>query len=370
MRIVHLVSWYPRPNSQNSGIFFRQLAEGIADTAEEVIVACIHVKFFAKIDKIGLDIRKREKITEYMWFVPSPVPRCRWIYNILGKYYMNKLIKLINKKHGKIDVIHIQSAFSAGVYAMPYLKKNSIPIVYTEHSSKVIRGSLSKNDIGILKEMDKRANAKVAVSQCLANELSKYVSDIRVIGNMLDIDVKMSQSKEFTFVCLGTLRKAKGIDLLIKAFINEFSPNEKVSLIVGGEGEYQNQLETLVKADNNRHNIRFVGAVYHENVGDFYSKGNCFVLPSRYETFGIVYIEAMACGLPVIATRCGGPEELVNKENGILIDVDNEEQLRKALRFMYENINNYDSLFISEKTVDLYGKRSICEAYNELYKRL
>ena len=76
---------------------------------------------------------------------------------------------------------------------------------------------------------------------------------------------------------------------------------------------------------------------------------DAFVLASRAETFGVVYVEAMAAGLPVIATACGGPEDFVSEENGILIPADNEEKLTEALIEMYHMAHKYDKQAISEK---------------------
>jgi len=370
LKVLYLASWYPRPNSKNSGVFFKQLAEAMAEEYEEVVVACVHTKFIGIIDKIGLDVKQNKNITEYMYFVPVLIPRIKFLYDFCGKMFMKKLLNKIIKKHGKFDVIHIQSAFSAAEYALPYLRKHKeIPVIYTEHSSKLLNSTLSTKEEKMLCELGERAVYVTAVSKHLADSLIKYIPKIKVIGNMINSFKIAKNSGIFTFLCLGTLRKAKGIDLLLNAFIAEFS-DEPVRLLIGGEGEYKHQLEYIIAQDNGKHNIELVGAIQPEKVADFYTNGNCFVLPSQYETFGIVYIEAMSCGLPVIATRCGGPDELVNEQNGLLIDVDDEAQLRAALRYMYENAVNYDPDFISKNTVQLYGKRSICKAYDGLYKTL
>ena len=82
-------------------------------------------------------------------------------------------------------------------------------------------------------------------------------------------------------------------------------------------------------------------------VSSILAHADIFVLASRKETFGIVYVEAMAKGLPVIATKCGGPEEFVNKENGILVPVDNVEELSKAMLLMYkEGQHCYSEIFL------------------------
>jgi glycosyltransferase involved in cell wall biosynthesis len=96
-------------------------------------------------------------------------------------------------------------------------------------------------------------------------------------------------------------------------------------------------------------------------------RGNCFVLPTRYEAFGVVLIEAMATGLPVIATRSGGPESIVNTENGLLIDPENAEDLARAMQMMMENISSYSSTEIREQTLLRYGDRAVMEQYQQLF---
>ena len=77
-----------------------------------------------------------------------------------------------------------------------------------------------------------------------------------------------------------------------------------------------------------------------------------FVLPSRAETFGVVYIEAMAVGLPVIATKCGGPEAFINQDNGLLINTDSLDELLNAMKYMYNNISSFDQFNIASSTFD------------------
>lgn len=71
-------------------------------------------------------------------------------------------------------------------------------------------------------------------------------------------------------------------------------------------------------------------------------ESDCFVLASKLETFGVAYIEALAAGLPVIATNCGGPEEFVHKDNGILIEVNDAQGLTDAMLKMYNESDKFD----------------------------
>ena len=103
--------------------------------------------------------------------------------------------------------------------------------------------------------------------------------------------------------------------------------------------------------------ITLMGLKSQQEIQNLISESDVFVLASRKETFGVVYIEAMAKGLPVIATPCGGPEEFVNHENGLLVPCNRVNELTDALKYMHKNINEYNRDKIRESTLKNFRKR-------------
>ena len=101
---------------------------------------------------------------------------------------------------------------------------------------------------------------------------------------------------------------------------------------------------------------------------------DCFVLPSRYETFGVVYIEAMACGKPVIAVANGGPDDFVHEFNGILIQPEQEEELVQALDEMITAIEKKDSTYQPERIAayveEKFSYRAIAEQLEKIYQNI
>ncbi|MFY9282731.1 MAG: glycosyltransferase [Miniphocaeibacter sp.] len=150
------------------------------------------------------------------------------------------------------------------------------------------------------------------------------------------------KSKNFNFVSTGNLIDTKRMDLTIKAFYKAFKGNTKITLTIFGQGPNHKSLEELINQYKLSDQVKLMGLCSRKKIAEQLSKSNCFVLVSQSETFGVAYIEALAMGVPVIATKCGGPEGFVNKDNGIMIDVDNEEQLIEAMHYMYKNIEKYD----------------------------
>lgn len=110
-----------------------------------------------------------------------------------------------------------------------------------------------------------------------------------------------------------------------------------------------------------------VGLKSQQEIQDLISASDAFVLASRKETFGVVFIEAMAKGLPVIATPCGGPEEFVDQENGLLVPCDYVDELADALKYMHKNINEYNRDKIRESTLKKFSETSIAHKIENLY---
>ena len=99
-------------------------------------------------------------------------------------------------------------------------------------------------------------------------------------------------------------------------------------------------------------------------------QANCFVLPSRYEAFGVVLIEALASGLPVIATRSGGPDTIVTRENGLLVDPDDAPQLAGAMEQIISDYNTRSAENIRSSTLAQYGQTAVMKKYHELFQQI
>ena len=94
-------------------------------------------------------------------------------------------------------------------------------------------------------------------------------------------------------------------------------------------------------------------------------------MPSESETFGVVYAEAMVFGIPVIGTRCGGPEDFIDSESGILVDVNDESELKEALLFMKANSNKlYNKEIIKNRIKNICSEEIIGAQLENLYKEL
>ena len=107
------------------------------------------------------------------------------------------------------------------------------------------------------------------------------------------------------------------------------------------------------------HAVTFLGALKTDEVLDLMRHSNAFVLASRVETFGVVFIEALSQGLPVIATMCGGPQSIVNENNGYLIPTENIEALSEALIRMYEEREKFSAEKLRADCLNEFGEDAV-----------
>lgn len=131
------------------------------------------------------------------------------------------------------------------------------------------------------------------------------------------------------FVALGRFVKKKGMDILLRAFASYLQQGGQAKLRIGGAGQEQETLFRLCQALNLTHQVEFCGWI--NDAREFLSQGDIFILPSLHEPFGIVLLEAMALGLPIITTCAHGPREILNSEAAYFVKPGDSAGLAKAL---------------------------------------
>lgn len=294
-----------------------------------------------------------------------------------GMPVLQSLLRIMYRKavsrYGKPDVIHVHFYFMGAI--AEGLSRFNVPIVLTEHSSKMNcpAGQISPLDTRIAEMAYGAADRVIAVSGALAENLKRnFGVQATVISNVADVSnfefrQRLPRSRNadngvpFSFVSVGNLIPLKRFGMLIEAFADAFADDRSVTLkIVGGGPEFQNlkkKADELGVSDN----VLFTGAVSRERVCQEMYSADAFVLASSTETFGLVYAEAMATGLPVIATACGGPQDFVNQYNGFLIPVDDRQALKDSLVKMRNSSDWFDGKEISKSIVRRLSPETVGE---------
>ena len=168
-----------------------------------------------------------------------------------------------------------------------------------------------------------RAQRDYLISHGIAAE------NVRLIPNFSSfppVTAVSCRSKVQRIVAHGRHVREKGFDLLLRSFSR--IADDHLRLYIAGDGVERQRLVNLAAALKLDDKVCFVG--WQDDIRSFLLQGDLFVLPSRYEPFGIAVLEAMACGIPIIATTCHGPLEILDNDSAWLCDAD-EEALSAAL---------------------------------------
>ena len=380
MHVMFVPSWYSNPRNLTHGSFFKEQALALVEEGINISVAYNEIWPLPLIlknkEKIGLYYNLEDNLKTYRYKNYNYLPKNKNMFYIFNKR-LEKLYKEIVKKEGKVDIIHAQSSFWGGISAAYVAKKYDIPLIITEHSSFETAIYMKDNYKDFIISSYKDADKLIAVSNSLKSELKELThrEDIGVIANLINLEdfnlgIKKEDTKDFTFFTLAYLEGDKGMDTLIKAFSKHILESKNSRLIIGGEGSQRNYLETLVKELNIEDKVTFKGSLSRKEVAIEMNSCDAFVLASNYETFGVVYVEALACGKPIIGTKNGGAEYIINSGNGLIVDKKDEYALKDALSCLKENINQYNSETIKEECRKKYSRKVIANKIIEEYKEL
>ncbi|MGC2064316.1 MAG: glycosyltransferase [Thermodesulfovibrionales bacterium] len=293
------------------------------------------------------------------------------------------LFKRYVKERGRPDIIHAHNAVAAGLVASRIKDKYKIPYVLTEHSTFYLRELFSSKTLSSVRSASINADARIVVSPRLGNDLEKVLGkDVvpwEVVGNVLDeLFVEKGDSGDtgrqfrdrFVFLSAGNLIEIKGHGDLLSAFALEFRGNANVHLRIAGEGPLRNELGTLSKKLGIAGQVTFLGYLNRQEILEQMCACDAYVHSSHYETFGVTIIEALACGKPVVSTACGGPEYIVNQQNGTLAPVMDIKAIADAMGVMMVKAKGYDSKQIREHCISRFGERAIVDKLSAIYRRV
>ena len=370
MRVFVISKGMPTEQYPLNGIFEFDQAKALARSGAEVAMLVIDFRSGSYKRKYGFSEYETEGVRVFELSLPLGLYRRALP---LLRYLLIKVYKKAVKACGQPDIIHAQF-YSIGAIAAVLKKRYKVPFVITEHSSKLNTDlqNISQLDLNLAKSAYQCADKLIAVSHALAANLkNNFQEEATVIPNIVDVSqfqyVERTPKDDFTFISVGNLVKIKGFDQLLEAFAEAFKADNTVKLSIVGDGPELENLQNTVTRLNLNGKVSLLRTIGRNRIKSFYQEGDAFVLASHSETFGVVFIEAMATGLPVIATSCGGPNDIVTENAGYLIPVDDRQALVSALQAMRNNAYNFNSLEISRNCIEKYSPetvgRQIIEAY-------
>ncbi|MBU2597886.1 MAG: glycosyltransferase [Actinobacteria bacterium] len=354
MRIL-LINHFPLEGS-GSGIYTQNVADVLLKLGHEVMVIAPDHKQVTNKDFLVRSIIFSNGVNKnfhlpfnFPCFTTHPFSNTTF-YELTDTQisdYTNTLLDFIYKAKEDFnpDIIHAQHLWISSYCA----KKTGIPFCTTCHGTDLIGFRKGKRYRNMTIDAVKSASFIIAISNQVKKDILNLfdISDkkIKVISNGFNSDIfrikeidrqkllnelglPLEVGKVICFV--GKLTHFKGVDVLIKAAsIYEKVLDNVITLIVG----YGELYDELVNLANEMGLKRFYFLGHHDQnvVSKIYNLADLAVVPSRGEAFGLVAIEALACGTPVIGTINGGPQDFLNEEVGALVKQDSPEDLAKKI---------------------------------------
>jgi len=373
LKILFLPAWYPSKKNPVAGIFVKEHAKAVSLYNEVVVLyseGCDkNLKKTWKIisDKIEDGIR-----TIRIKYRKSPIPKTTYFIYLWSIF--RGFCKLLNEGW-KPDIIHAH-VYSAGVPAVILGKIYKIPVVITEHWTGFPRHALRKSDILKACFSMNRAKAILPVSKDLEKAIKSYgiKNKFEIVPNVVNTEIFYPSSqksnnkiKKMLFVAL--LSPQKGVPYLLQVLAQIKQKRQDFVLDIVGDGPNRNEYEELSKELGLEKIVKFHGLKTKLEIAEFMRNSDFFVLPSLWENLPCVLIEAMVSGLPIIASNVGGISEIVNNENGILIQPKDIVSLSKAINYMLDHYQDYSSAKISQYARENFSYEAIAKKIDEIYRK-
>lgn len=281
-------------------------------------------------------------------------------------------------KHGLPDFIHAHNSFFAGIVAIAIKRKYNVPVIVTEHSSHLY-DALNEHEIQWIQEVYEESDEFISVSKGLAERVKLYLGSItqkkgiKIIPNALDPIFEEQRAIAprqafYTFVNVGNLVEVKNQKLLLHAFANVFAGNVQVKLLIIGDGPLKRTLKKIASDLNLDQQVEFTGYLNKASVKEILYKADAFVLSSKFETYGIAVMEALACGLPVISTPCKGPEMMISHDNGVILEDHDINSLGKVMHSFWKDEYSWNKELIKINCEQTFGHAAFIKQIEEIYK--
>lgn len=373
MKIWVIGRGYPTNENGGWGSFELEQAKMFARNGHEVCYISLTLSFLSRGDARYLKHFKEDGVEIFAYshlYFPGKL-------NIHLEGFENKvwigLYEKVEHETGLPDLMHVHyPSMIGGAQAAARLHERGVKLFVTEHWSRIVSKNLQPYEIKNLTDYCKQANCFICVSEMLlkaAKELVEIPCPTGIVPNIVP-EVFFQEKRDdkphsFGFICVGRLAPIKQFDKVIDAFLEEFSSQEDVRLVIVGSGK---ELRKLQEKAHDDIRISFTGRLSSRGVAEKLACSDALVSFSGIETFCVPVIDAWACGIPVIVADSAGIASYVKEWLGMVVHRDNCAELRKAMRTMYDLSSHYDPARISQFAHDSFGESVIYKNLVELYR--
>lgn len=362
-RILFLTSTYPYEENPNAGIFVKYQCEALRKR-HEVLLITVRVDY-KKFGFFNYKVKEENNGKNIHLLIRHSF----FIFNQIQLFLILFYETLRRGRKFSPDLIHANISYPGALWAFlsaGFLKR---PYVVSEHT-KLTNNYRSPVHKFLVNFGLRRARAITVVSRKHGEDFMTALQRTPcVVPNIVNLENFTLLQKNFSpLLHLGFAGNmetpVKGIDILLQA-LSQLKIDFKIQ--IAGHGQllpsYKEQARTL-GIDSK---CIFSGFLPHAQVGTFLKQIDFLVCSSRYETFGLLMAEAIASGIPVVATRCGGPEDFVDNDNGLLVPAEDPVALAEAIEKMALSFRQYNRPLMREKIVSRFSEDKFLQNIESVY---
>jgi glycosyltransferase involved in cell wall biosynthesis len=357
LKILFLTSSYPRNESDSAAVFLRYLAEALTARAVEVHVLAPADGISTGSIEAGIIVRRFQyfparwqKLAYGSGIMPN-LSRSPWLWLQVPFYVLAmtyRLLRLLRQE--RFDLLHAHWIVPQGLIGVLAKSIHAIPLVTTAHGADAfaLKGRLNKfikrlvvarseawtaNTPATSSAIDNKTSARTARVIPMGVDIARFAN-----GDRATLRALVAEEK-FLLLFVGRLVEKKGVDDLLRALaLLPVALKQRTVLWIVGDGDQRLALEKVAKDLGVAPQTRFWGMVRNQDLPNFYAAADLFVAPSveaqsgDTEGQGVVFLEAFAARVCVLATRVGGIDAVVrDRRTGILVQPNQPEEIASAI---------------------------------------
>ena len=387
-KILIIPSWYPTKESKLIGSFFEEQARFLCNHGFDIrVLYILQAKgkcpkhFFRNQLNNSFSIEKTDNN-------PVTIYVNQTVYNLVS--LKEEIEALVNgytiawhniTDDGWIpDMIHAQSTLNAGIVASKLSKLFGIPYCITEHIPLFFNNRSTLLDTLIIQSLENATKVGVVSYHLLRHILMQDVKiNSKIIWNFIDenrfVIKKKVQNRRFTIITIAYPAFIKDLITFFKAISHLYNSSSLCFdvFVVGNEtyseSESASTLETeaIAQKFNVHDKCTFIPFVARSEIPSFLSSADVFICSSISETFGIAIREALMCGVPVISTKNGGAEDIINYKNGFLVNLQDFESIANHIIQLARKEISFDAKVVRQTAIEQSGREAFYKTMKEFY---
>lgn len=343
-RVAVVTPWYPEAQIPFRGSFVRAMVEAVAPECADLTVYHLSIWTVVRPAARRAAVWEAQRLLlprsippiadgagATLYRIPTMTPPTE-DWRVKSDEFASWLTVALDGRPIEAPVVHAHVPITAGYAALQNCRPDA-KVFATEHSSFLADilaqdGARERYD-EILHRLTGFFAVGEPMREMIAETFPHHADKIRLIANPIDFRASRRRPPETLrrWLSVSSLTERKRIDHLIRGFALCLADDPRLTLTLVGDGAERAELEALAAELGVAEAIDFRGAVEPDAIGGIMADHDLLVHTSRHETFGMVVVEALAAGIPVLVTRCGGPQhalEGVEAAAGHFIDVDDD----------------------------------------------